>query len=343
MQAMLDGKLNQRHPYYVHLQSCNTCKKTFNEIEQLLQKNNNTAIEPSIYTDQKIQLAIRKNFKEETTAHPPKKPLLFKYIAGFATLTILLISMTMMEPQKSPNVSIVNIKHIKGRLIVNNSNARIKDELLTQTTLTTAKNSKAQIVFKDFSTITIAENSKLEINNQQSSNTSKKHSWKSAIKLICGSIYCTFRHKNINIDFSLKTKFATIDTIGTEFLLQATKKQSNLILTEGKIRVTTKSTQQLIHSNKYNKYIIAKNITSDTLSNSDKNSIKSFKQYNHTINNPDRQIKNNQKHNSKQIKQIRKNLKKTRKELRKNLREQRKEMNKMKKHIRKDYKKNSPF
>ncbi len=264
-----------------HIMECNTCEKKYNAIQSLLQSSDNSSIIPSGHLETRVLKSYRKlNTDKESIQTLPfhsfrgfAKPLAYSFAALIIILFITLFYTTDKVADKY-NTFPIALNSIKGRTIINDKQAKMNTMINQNSKIHTEKNSIAELYYEKLFSIRMAEKSTVGI-KQSLINTELK-AYRLAFILTEGDIYARFRHKKPGLVYSFRTPHAIINSIGTQFLLQVTNKETRLILTEGTLNIKSHASNKEVKASSDKKYIIAASIKVNAIDKGDKALINSL-------------------------------------------------------------------
>lgn len=247
-----------------HLPRCRPCRERYEIITTLLSSSDNRAVAPTDKPYQRLIDSLREIEKgEKQILTEPKqhtRRLLKPAIAIAASALVIIIAALAIrysETYAPESLPITFEKH-RGTVYIDNTTAYPRSVIGEGSILRTEDEAIAAVSYHDLIKIMLAGNSTLKI--KKAEYHGGKDTFRLAFDLRQGTLYSSFSHRGVKIDYSFQTPKARIQAIGTEFLLQTSEDKTILIVTRGIVYIKSTVSGEEVKSTEGKKYIITSSI-----------------------------------------------------------------------------------
>lgn len=255
---------SRRSAVQTHLSQCRPCRERYELVTALLSSSDNSAVAPSDKPYQLIIGSLREIEKGEK--HIPTEPiqhinrLLKPAIAIAASALVIIIAALAIRYSETnaPESLPIAFEKLRGTVYINNTTARPRSVIGESTILRTEDKAIAAVTYHDLIKIMLSDNTTLKIKKAEYHRG--KNVFRLAFDLSQGTLYSSFSHRGVKIDYSFETPEARIQAIGTEFLLHASEDKTILIVTRGSVYIKSTVSGEEIKSIEGKKYIITSSI-----------------------------------------------------------------------------------
>jgi hypothetical protein len=273
---------SRRNSVLTHISKCSPCRRRYEFITSLLSSSDNSAITP---TDRPyLRILDSLNEIEKDKKHVSAEPVShFSTIlkpAIFVAASVLVIITAIVAIRYSGIYSTedltITCRSIRGTLHLNNEIARPQSDITEGSILRTDKNAIAEIRYSNLMKIIVSEKTVLEVERAQQK---RKKTINLAFNLSEGVVHSLFSQRGVKIDYSFVTPKAEIHSIGTEFLLNASRDRTIVILTRGSLYIKSSVSGKEVKSTEGKEYIITSSIEEKKIDAEGIRAIQSIKDY----------------------------------------------------------------
>jgi hypothetical protein len=273
----------RRSAVQAHLSRCRPCRERYDLITALLSSSDNRAIAPS----EKLYLRIigslneiekvEKSVPDEQISPASRLLKTAVVIAASALVIITAVLAIRYSETYSPESLPIAFEKIRGTVHINNDIAHPISVIGEGSMLRTDNRAIAAIAYRDFIKIVLSGNTTLKI--KKAEYNEEKEVFRLAFDLTEGTVYSSFSHRGVKIDYSFNTPKAIIHAIGTEFLLSTSGNKTILILTRGSVYIKSTVSGEEVKSTEGNEYIITSSIEERKIDAEGMKAIQSIKDY----------------------------------------------------------------
>jgi len=212
-----------------HIVGCDACREKYERYSALLDSSDNSSLAPS----PSVEARIAQSFRREMSALPPRKGILWKPVLAMAVLLIIAGVIFLFQRDSVQPVSIT-VNDFNGRVYVDKQKVerRLEIELAE---IRTEMHSQVTLSYPDTFDITLLDNTALMVTEGYFSK--KRDLYRFSFDLGRGMVYAVFPHDHPRIEYSFNTPQARIYSIGTEFLLRTSERESVLIMIDGELQI----------------------------------------------------------------------------------------------------------
>jgi|GEM_PF-2137064 len=252
-----------------HISSCQDCAKKYETHLALLKPSDNSTVTPSEQVERRLIHSYRSMQKPGKKALPDRlRPLALG--AAASVIVMFGIYLSLFRDGREDAIDMTAVR-ISGSFMINETTAARGATLTTGSSLETAHESRAEIGLRETFSIFMAPQSRLEVDEARYDRKSEHKIF--SFLLDQGTVFARFRHNESGLEYSFQTQQALIHSIGTQFLLQAEEKATTVLLTEGRLKITSMETGETIELTEGNRCVITSTMQTDAITTADKNEI----------------------------------------------------------------------
>lgn len=249
--ALLLGEQSGMRDVRSHIAGCDSCREKYERYSALLNPSDNSSLSPS----PSVESRIAQSFRREMSSPRPRKGILWKPVLAMAVLLIIAGSLFLFRRDSVQPVSIT-VSDFNGRVYVDNRQVQRRLEIKLAA-LRTGIGSRVTISYPDAFDITLLENAALMITEGYFSE--KRNLYRFSFELGKGMVYAVFPHDRTKVDYSFDTPQARIYSIGTEFLLTVSDRETVLIMLDGELQIQSR-TGRMVKARSGKRYRITESI-----------------------------------------------------------------------------------
>jgi len=261
--SMLENSLPEKKNRKLnnHINECKSCREKYENARLIFTSSDNSLILPPENIEKEIIHYIR-SLKIHEASKTEKNRLSFILKPALITAALFLVVSISFILNRTPEelYSPVNltVSKFSGEFSVNSKKIKSPAQLKKGDILQTAKASSMLVKLDSLMSIRIMPDSEIKIS--ESKYSEKNNHYLFAFDLKNGRIHSIFNHKGITLDYSYNTAFARIESTGTEFLITAKKKYSQIVLKNGTIEITSLKTGKSLLTSKPGIYTVTSKI-----------------------------------------------------------------------------------
>ncbi|PKL37288.1 MAG: hypothetical protein CVV44_16790 [Spirochaetae bacterium HGW-Spirochaetae-1] len=252
-----------------HISSCQDCAKKYEAHLALIKPSDNSTVMPSEQVERRLIQSYRSMQKPVKRALPDRlRPLALGVAASI--MFMFGIYFSLFRDGRDETIDITAVK-ISGSFMINETKAAQGAAIKAGSSLETARESRSEIGLQETFSIAMAPQSRLEVDEARYDRKSERKIF--SFLLNRGTVYARFRHNESGLEYSFHTQQALIHSIGTQFLLQAEEKATTVLLTEGRLKITSMETGETIELTEGNRCVITSTMRTDAITEADRNEI----------------------------------------------------------------------
>lgn len=244
-----------------HIRECDICKTEYESLLSLIRTSDNTGIVPSDQLEYRI-LRTYRGIKENKTQSSVFTFPLTRIIASAAAVIIIILSSILYLSYKGQENQAVQISINDTYEASDNKSSVVKETVINEGSVVSTEDKKGTVLlFKEYFTIKLAENTTLKIERALMNKGLNKYDF--AFNLEAGSISADFSHNTSEMLYSFRTRDAYIHSAGTEFLLTVLKDGTRLDLIKGELTILSLTSGDELTAGAGYSYIIASSIRTE--------------------------------------------------------------------------------
>ncbi len=259
-----------------HARSCEECSAKIKAVTDMLQPSDNSAVMPSDFIESRIinsYRSLKSGPEHKTSTAEILRRFTRPVIYAAASIIIILAVYIGFNYYQSLNFKDIPLalKIISGNAMINDKTAGQFNLVKSGSIIQMQKDSYADLYYDNIFSIRLAGETAVEI--KKCLVNDKTPAYRLEFDIKNGAAFANFFHnvrKEYKLEYTFSTPAAEIESIGTEFLLQAANDNTLLIVREGQVKIISNISGKEITAEQGRKYLINSDINISDINDNDK-------------------------------------------------------------------------